>query len=207
MFVNIDQNTEEWHFFRLGKITASNFGSVMANEGKAFGDPAKKYAERIALEIVTGRLDESSGFSNSFMDRGHELEPVAKELYELETIQTVKNGGFHYIENYIIKIGASPDGLVGQDGLIEIKSVIPHTQFKTIKRNSFDPSYKWQLYGHLLITGRKWCDFVSYCPEMPEKKRLIIHRVERDEETLNRLKNRLIQFIGLIQENINLLND
>lgn len=91
-FVDVPQNTDEWQALRLGKVTASNFGCFMANEGKAFGDPAKRYALQIALEISTGRKAEAS-FSNEHMERGHEQEPVARMLYEEETFSDVSNGG------------------------------------------------------------------------------------------------------------------
>lgn len=201
MWLDIQQNSEDWFNARLGRATSSNFDTIMANEGKAFGQPAKDYAEKIALEIVTGVRDETQSFSNSYMDRGHELEPIAAELYEVETMQNVTNGGFFYTD----KLGDSPDGLVGLDGVIEIKSVIPKTHWKTLKRGSFDPSYKWQYVGHLLISGRSWCDCVSFCPEFPEGKQLIIHRFERDEEMIRRLKSRLDDFLELVNENVSLL--
>lgn len=201
MWVNVQQNTQEWLDLRLGKITSSNFGTIMANEGKAFGEPAKNYAEKIALEIVTNKRDETDLFTNKLMMRGHELEPIASDLYEIETMQTVTNGGFFDCG----KFGGSPDGLVGLNGCIEIKSVIAKTHWKTIKRRSFDPSYKWQIHGHLLVSERYWCDWISFCPEMPESKQLIIHRVERDEEIIERMVVRLTAFSVLVNENVKLL--
>ena len=201
MFIDVQQNSEEWFNLRLGLATSSNFGLIMANEGKAFGQPAKDYAEKIALEIATGLRDETASFTTKFMDRGHELEPIAAELYEIETLQTVNNGGFFEKGNY----GDSPDGLVGLNGCIEIKSVIAKTHWKTLKRGAPDPSYKWQIVGHLFVTGRKWCDWISFCPEMPKNKQLIIHRVERDEEMIKRLEDRLAEFMLLVAENLELL--
>ena len=203
MFVNVRQNTEEWFQLRLGKITSSNFDKIMANEGKAFGQPAIEYAEKVALEIVTGERDESSSFKNGYMERGNDLEPVAKELYEIERFCEVSNGGFNISD--CEKFGDSPDGNVGKNGCIEIKSVIPKTQWKRIKKGGVDMAYKWQIQGHLLLGKKEWCDFVSYCPEMPENKRLHIERVYPDEDMIKRLKQRLTLFHEEVLNNVELL--
>ena len=199
IFYDVEQNSDEWMALRCGKATASNFGSFMANEGKAFGDPAKDYALQIALEIITGRKAEH-GFSNSHTERGHEQEPIARKMYEDITFSEVTNGGFFCHGTY----GDSPDGLVssGQsDGVIEIKSVIAKTHNATLKRNSFDPSYKWQLIGHLDCTGRDWVDFVSFCSDFPVGKQLIVHRLHRNDylDELARLNSRRAEFLQLIQ--------
>ena len=104
----------------------------MANEGKSFGNPAIEYAQKIALEIVTGEKDDSNSFSNRYMERGNELETVAINLYEIETFNEVTNGGFFHNNNNTI--GDSNDGNVGPNGCIEVKSVIPNTQWKRIKK-------------------------------------------------------------------------
>lgn len=201
MFVDVEQNSDEWFLLRMKKATSSKFGTIMANEGKAFGDPAKRYAQEIALEIVTGNKDERSGHTSKFMDDGHTYEPIARDLYEQQTFRTVTNGGFFYNGNY----GDSPDGNVGKDGCIEIKCVIANTHWERLKKGSFDSSYKWQIHGHILIAEKQWCDFVSYCPEMPEDKQLYIFRVNRDEDIINRMKIRLSEFWQLVDENIKIL--
>ena len=203
MWVDVQQNTDEWFDLRLGKVTSSNFAKIMANYGKAFGNPAIEYAQKVALEIVTGKRDESSSFSNSYMDRGHELEPIAVDLYELETFNEVTNGGFNDCD----ALGDSPDGNVGEDGCIEIKSVIPNTQWKRIKKGGIDPAYKWQIQGHLMLGLKDWCDFISYCPEMPESKQLHIVRVYSDEEMTKQLTIRINQFLEEVDKNVKLLKD
>jgi hypothetical protein len=209
---NVEQNTEEWFSLRLGKITSSNFDKIMVNYGKVdkegkikWGQGAIDYAERIALEIVTNERDESSSFKNGYMERGHELEPLAIDNYEESKFKIVDDGGFY--ESDCGRFGDSPDGLVGENGCIEIKSVIPKTQWKRIKTGELDSSYKWQILGHLLIGKKEWCDFISYCPEMPENKRLIVFRVERDEEELTKLKTRLDEFHGFIMEHVETLKE
>ncbi|AZS50054.1 YqaJ-like viral recombinase [Entomomonas moraniae] len=196
---NIQQNSEEWEQLRLGKVTASNFGTIMANDGGAFGEPAKRYALQLALEIINNQKAEYS-FSNQHMERGHEQEPIARMLYENEYFVDVTNGGFFDCGDY----GDSPDGLVHDEGVIEIKSVIASTHYATLKRNSFDPSYKWQLVGHLDCTGRDWVDFISYCSDFPEHKQLIVYRLNRSdcEQDIERLINRRNQFIELVKNTV-----
>lgn len=196
-FHDIEQNTEPWEALRLGKATASQFGTFMANYGKAFGDPAKRYALQLALERITGRKA-SAGFSNEHTERGHEQEPIARMLYEEEHFARVTNGGFFCCQTY----GDSPDGLVGSDGVVEIKSVIAPVHYETIMRGKFDPAYKWQLVGHLDCTGRQWVDFVSFCADFPDESKLSVHRLRREEceAELKMLTERRAQFLTLVSE-------
>ena len=195
IFHDVPQNTDEWMELRCGKATASNFACIMANDGKAFGDPAKRYALQIALERITGKKAEI-GFSNSHTERGHEQEPVARMLYEDENFTSIANGGFFDWSEY----GDSPDGLVGVDGVLEIKSVIASVHYATLVRESFDPAYRWQLIGHLDCTDRSWVDFASYCSEFPAEKQLIVHRLHRDEcaDEIDRLRDRRSEFLELV---------
>lgn len=203
-FHDVEQNTDAWYALRLGKATASNFACFMANEGKAFGEPAKRYALQIALERITGEREENS-YTNEHMERGHEQEPIARMLYEEMSFVDVANGGFFDCGEY----GDSPDGLVNDDGVVEIKSVIPATHYATLQRGSFDPSYRWQLVGHLDCTGRDWVDFISYCSLFPEDKRLIVHRLWREqcEDELKRLKERREKFLELVQSTYNTIRE
>lgn len=203
-FHDVPQNTDAWMELRLGKATASNFACFMANFGKAFGDPALRYALKIALERINGRRAEYS-YSNEHMERGHEQEPVARMLYEEQNFVDVANGGFFDCGEY----GDSPDGLIGTDGVIEIKSVIAPTHYATLRRGSFDPSYRWQLVGHLDCTGRNWVDFVSYCADFPESMQLITHRLTRDEcaDEISKLRERRAQFLDLVGETLSQLTE
>lgn len=196
-WIDVEQNTPEWEALRLGKVTASSFSKFMANEGKAFGDPAKRYALQVALERVTGRKAEYS-FRSDDMERGHEQEPVAIMLYEDERFVTVTNGGFFDCGDY----GDSPDGLVGAEGVIEVKSVIAPTHYATIRRGSHDPSYHWQLIGHLECTSADWVDFVSYCGEFPDWNQLVVYRLHRRDygDDMARLKARRAEFLSLVDE-------
>lgn len=197
---DVQQNTEAWDALRLGKVTVSQFSCFMANQGKAFGEPAKRYALQIALEIITGKKSEFS-FTNDHMLRGHEQEPIARRLYEETNFVDVTNGGFFDCGDY----GDSPDGLVGNDGVIEIKSVTAPVHYATLQRESFDPAYKWQLIGHLDCTERDWVDFISYCADFPETAQLMTHRLYRKDyqEDIQKLQIRRAQFIDFIQLTLN----
>ena len=194
---DVEQNGEEWDALRLGKATASNFGLIMANDGKAFGEPARRYALQLALEQIKGCKSEY-GFSNDHMERGHEQESIARMLYEEMNFVDVDNGGFFDHETY----GDSPDGLVGQNGLVEIKSVIAATHYSTFTRGSFDPAYRWQLVGHLDCSGRDWVDFISYCSDFPDGKQLIVYRLTAAEceSEIARLRARRKDFLELVAD-------
>jgi len=197
-FHDIPQNTDEWLDLRVGKLTGSNVGKVMANYGKAFGDPAKKLAASIACEQVTGKRSENESYSNSHMERGHIQEPIARMLYEEQTFSTVTNGGFFECDNE----GCSPDGLVHTDGSIEIKSVLAHVHYANIKRGDIEPAYKWQRCFNLKKTEREWIDSVSYCADFPEKTRRYICRKHKDElqEEFKMLEQRTAEFFKLIEQ-------
>jgi len=196
-YVDVDQNTDEWLQMRSGKLTSSKLGLIMANYGKAFGEPAKKYAVSIAIEQIKGSAIESN-YTNEHMQRGHDQEPVARMLYEDYMFCSVDGGGFFTSEF----IGCSPDGLVGECGVIEIKSVIENVHFYTVKRQSLDPAYKWQCIGNLMFTGRDWLDFVSYCSEFPDDKQLFIHRIWRDDlaKEFEMINERVGQFKDLVEK-------
>ena len=196
MWHDIEQNTDAWLDMRAGKVTGSSIGKIMANYGKAFGDPAKKLAITIAVERITGKRVESDGFSNAHMERGHEEEPVARMLYEDMYFTSVSNGGF--FDNG--KTGSSPDGLVDDDGMVEIKSVIPTVHYPTVKRGSYDPKYKWQFCFNLRESGREWIDFVSYCSAYPKDKRLYVFRIEKNAigKELGMISKRLAEFECLV---------
>lgn len=197
VFHDVEQNGDAWDALRLGKATASNFACFMANLGKAFGDPARRYALQLALERIT-RQKSSAGFSNEHTERGHEQEPIARMLYEDEHFCEVGNGGFFGCDEY----GDSPDGLVGDHGVIEIKSVIASTHYATIMRNKPDPAYYWQLVGHLDCTGRDWVDFVSYCADFPRDQQLFVCRINRKDamEDIKALNQRRCEFLVLVND-------
>ena len=135
----------------------------------------------------------------------NKVELIKNNIYEDETFCDVSNGGFFQSEF----VGCSPDGLVDEDGLIEIKSVISTVHFANIKRQNVDPAYKWQCIGNLLFTGRKWIDFVSYCEEFPDSKQLFVKRLHKAdlEEEFGMIKNRINEFKDLVASTKKLILD
>lgn len=205
---NIEQNTDEWLDMRIGKVGGSAIASIMANYGKAFGPPAHDIAVRIALEKITGKRQEST-YSNDHMQRGHEEEPIARMLYSDQTFSEVANGGY-FTDGDLI--GISPDGIVDFTGLIEVKSVIAKVHYATVKRGTYDPKYKWQLYYNLKNSKPdiKWIDYVELCSAFPENKKLFIQRIVKGVDTDSKFEMidiRMEEFRGLIDQKIETINN
>ena len=173
------QNEEEWLALRQGKFTASSFADLFATKTTA---QYKKAIRKVVFERLTGESPES--FNSEYMERGHELEQAAKEAYELYSFNTVKDGGFFELSEWV---GASPDGLIDQDGQIEIKSPAYNTFIDYIISRKVPTEYTYQIQGQLLVTGRAWCDFVAYHPKLP----LIVIRVMPDQVIFEQIKTTL----------------
>ena len=184
----IDQNTDEWMELRRGKFTASAFRDLFMKETTA---TYRNSIYKVVYERLTGEQPES--FSNDYMQRGHELEPLARREYELQTFETVKDGGFFELNEWI---GASPDGLIGDDGLLEIKCPAYSTMIQYLIDQKLPTQYIKQVHGQLYVTGRKYCSFACYHPKL----KMMIIRVERDEEIINDIKNKLIASIDLVKK-------
>jgi putative phage-type endonuclease len=177
------QGTPEWFSARCGIPSASNFDKIITMDGK----PSKqrtKYLYQLAGERLAGKPEET--YTNGAMQRGKELEAEARKLYQIVTGNEVQEVGFCLAEGY----GASPDGLVGQDGSLEIKCPIISTHVGYLLEKVVPSDYFQQTQGQLLVTGRSWVDFVSYYPGI---KPLII-RAERDEKFIAALKTELVNF-------------
>lgn len=184
---NIDQGTEEWFKVRLGKLTAST-AQAIASQGKGL----ETLCYQKAAEILSGTSEDS--YTNPDIDRGNEQENLARSSYEMETGNIVKQIGFCELDEFI---GASPDGLVGDDGLVEIKCQKNSVYVKTLYTKKIDTKYVWQMQMQMLITGRKWCDFVVFNENF---KDLIIIRVDRDEKKIEKISAGLQTGKAKIQE-------
>lgn len=185
------QRTEQWFQDRLGMATGSRFGDVMARTPT----PRKAYAAQVALERVTGRVEES--FQSKDMLKGIELEDLARFMYMAKTGNIVEETGF--LKHDTLKAGCSPDGLIGTDGGVEFKVPRLHNHLETLQTGRVPSKYIWQVVGGMFITGRKWWDFVSYSAEMPENCQLAIVRVERDDEQIAALEMELTEFEEEVQ--------
>lgn len=187
----IDQGSEEWLKLRLGVATASNFDKIITPTGKE-STQFEKYALELATQTLVSEPD--STFKNEAMQRGNALEPLARQLYQETTLNFVDE--ITMFKSDCGNFGYSPDGLIGEDGLLEIKCPLATTHLKYLIDNKLPSEYIPQVQGGLLLSGRKWCDFVSYHPNFKERNMLII-RVERDEEFIAKLKDGIEKTIKL----------
>ena len=175
---DIEQGSDEWHAIRRGVITASAIAKLLTGTGKpANNDTSRAQLYQLLAERITGESD--PGFYNDDMARGHLLEPFARDLYAAN-YAPVQECGFITCKLSGVVIGYSPDGLVGDDGLIEIKSPRQKTHLKSLLTNQVPGEYVPQVQTGLAVSGRAWCDFISYAPGLP----LFVRRVERDEQLI-----------------------
>lgn len=202
----MEQRSEEWFKSRLGKITASNASKVMA-KGKSGAESKTRasYMAQLICEILTGERKES--FTTEAIQRGIDLEASARNAYSLQFFdRDVSEVGFIECEEYPF-IGASPDGLVNDDGLIEIKCPETHTHIDTILSGKPKSDYYWQMQMQMLCTGRKWCDFVSYDDRMPEEMQMFIIRIDRNDDDINRMIDECKLFHGEMMSKIEKLKE
>lgn len=184
-----EQGSQEWLNERGGNATASCFKFVKVKKDEA--KTRKDYLKRVVAERITQKPID--GYRNAHMDRGKEQEDYAKVAYIAKFGVDINEVGF--IKHPTLMAGGSPDGLIGEDGGIEIKSVIPQVQIETLKRGSIPPEHVAQVQGCMWITGRQWWDFVSFCDDMPENLRLCVYRVYRDNEYIEDLEKEVIRFL------------
>lgn len=195
---DFEQGSPEWHESRLGYITASNFKKVLS---KGQGKTRKAYMYEIAAEIMTGEMQDS--YSNQSMDWGKETEDQARSMYELDRAVSVDPVGFVCFEEKMI--GCSPDGLVGEDGLIEIKCPKTTTQIETFLSGKMPSIHKPQVQGQLWVTGRDWCDFVSFDPRINGESSYFAERVYRDEKYIHELSKECDSFLAELKEMIEMI--
>ena len=194
--IDIQQGSQEWLNARLGRATASNFSKIVTSTGTI-----SKQLEKYALELATEMLiiEPEQGFKSDAMQRGNDLEPEAREVYQQHTFNIVDEVAFFDCDDY----GYSPDGLIDKDGLVEFKCPSATTHTKYLFEDRLPVEYKAQCMGGLMVTGRKWIDFCSYHPNFQDDKKLFIIRVERDEEFIKKLKAGIDKVIELRDEFIN----
>ena len=190
------QSSVQWHELRFGKVTASKFSAVLA---KGQGKTRKSYMMQLAAEILTGQQQDS--YSNSAMEWGTEQEPNARKYYEAVNNCKVEQVGFVERDEWI---ACSPDGLVGDDGLIEIKCCNSTTYITTILANKMPTTHIPQVQGQLWVCERKYCDFVSYDPRVKDRP-FFCKRVYRDETFIKELEVQVVMFVEELKEMIDKL--
>jgi putative phage-type endonuclease len=190
----IEQGTSAWHAQRLGKLTASRLADALAKTKSGWGASRANYMAQLVAERLTGVPGDS--YTNAAMQWGTDTEPQARAAYEWHTDVTVEPSGF--IDHPVIEMtGASPDGLVGADGLVEIKCPNTATHIDTLLGSPMPAKYVLQMQWQMACTGRRqWCDWVSFDPRMPENMRLFVKRVTRDDVQIASLERDVVEFLG-----------
>ena len=194
IITGIDQGSDEWLALRYGWITASKFKDVKAGGA---GKTRKSYMYQLAAEAITGERIET--YSNEYMEWGTATEPQARAMYELDSGNTVEEVSFIKL-NEVDKIGCSPDGLIGDDGMIEIKCPKTTTQIETYLSGKMPSGHRAQVQGQLWVSGRQWTDFVSFDPRIDGESSYFCVRIERDEEYIKELEEACFKFAKELKE-------
>jgi putative phage-type endonuclease len=191
-----EQGTEDWFADRLGKVTASRISDVMMAKTTA---GYQNYLAQLVCERLTGIPTET--FTSAAMQHGTDTEPQARAMYELESGLIVEEVGF--IGHPLIhNSGASPDGLVGDDGLVEIKCPQQNNHIKTLLGANVAKNYNLQMHWQMACTERKWCDFVSFNPTLPMEMQLHIQRVDYDAKLGDDIADAVGAFLIVVEETV-----
>ena len=199
----MEQRTEEWFAARCGKVTASRVADIVAKTKTGYSASRENYLAQLVCERMTGKPAES--YSNSAMQWGVDQEVYARSAYELAKDVLVQEVGFVVHPN-IENAGASPDGLVGEFGLVEIKCPNTATHIQTLLDQKVPDKYNIQMQWQMCTTGRQWCDFASFDPRMEEGLQLFIKRVEYHPLYVAELEKEVINFLMDVEDKIRKLN-
>ena len=197
--VDVEQGSAEWLDLRAGKVTASRVADVMARTKTGWGASRKNYAAQLITERLTGKPADT--FQNDAMHWGTETEPEARSMYAFELdVDVVQVGAFLHPERDDCM--ASPDGLVGEDGLVEIKCPNTATHIDTLLAEQIPRKYALQMQWQMICANRDWCDFVSYDPRLPGEMSLYIHRMNYDFELADALELEVFTFLEEINQTV-----
>ena len=200
----MEQGTEEWFAARCGKVTASRVADVIAKTKSGWGASRANYMAQLIAERLTNTVADS--YTNAAMQWGSDTEPRARLVYELKTGVLVEQVGF--VDHPIINnTGASPDGLVGTEGMTEIKCPNTATHIDTLLNEKVPGKYITQMQWQMACAERDWCDFVSFDPRMPEHLNIWIHRIERDEKKIAELEKLVAEFLEELRDKVEALNN
>lgn len=199
----MDQRSEEWFKARLGKVTASRVADVIAKTKTGYSASRENYMAQLVVERMTNTQAEL--FTNAAMQWGTDQEPFARAAYEVQQNVLVDETGL--VDHPTIEMaGASPDGLVGEDGLVEIKCPNTATHIDTLLTQTVPGKYITQMQFQMACTGRQWCDFVSFDPRMPAKAQLFVKRVQRDDGFIKEMEQEITKFLAEVTAKVDQLN-
>ena len=193
----IEQGTVEWHMQRLGKVTASRIADVLSKGKSGESASRKNYRTELLVQRLTGQPGES--FTNAAMEHGTRTEPLARIAYEVAKGNFVEQVAF-LDHPTIANFGCSPDGLVDKDGLIEIKCPNSSNHIDYLLDNKPPAKYIPQMQCQMAVTGRQWCDFVSFDPRLPDDLQLFVVRLERDQEYIEAMEAEVKKFLSEVDE-------
>lgn len=196
----MEQRTDEWFNSRVGKVTASAILNVMMDKSKA---GYRNYMAQLVCERLTGAPTET--YTSPAMQHGIDTEAEARAAYSARVGLLVEEVGF--IKHAKLEAGASPDGLVGAEGLVEIKSVQPATALDIIESRKVPTDHRLQMQWQMAVTGRDWCDYVVYQPKLPERLRLHIIRVHRDQPQIIEITQKVTEFLQEVDRKVNNLKE
>lgn len=194
-----DQGSQAWLESRMGKVTASALSNVMMAKTAA---GYQNYMAQLICERLTGEPVET--FKSAAMEHGTETEPQARAFYELETGNEVVECGF-IPHPTLANSGASPDGLIGDDGGLEIKAPQPAKHIKNLMGGTIDKAYMLQMQWQMECTGREWCDFVSFNPSFPAHLQLHVQKVKRDQEMIEDITAAVTSFLSEMESKLRVL--
>jgi len=198
----MEQGSDAWFNIRIGKVTASRVADVLAKTKTGYSTTRDNYMAQLVCERLTGQKGES--FTNAAMQHGTETEPLARAAYEARYDVLVDEVGF--VSHPTIEMsGASPDGLVGEDGLIEIKCPNTATHIETLLSESVPNKYYTQMQFQIACTGRKYCDFVSFDNRLPTELQMFVKRVPRDDMYIKLIEDEIVKFLAELDTKINQL--
>ena len=199
VILDVEQGSDEWLLERVGRVTGSRVADVLAKPKKKDGELACRlnYKWEIVIEMLTGLSAEH--YVSPEMQCGIDTEPLARAAYEIANDVEVEKVGFA-IHKGIPRFGASPDGLVGDDGLIEIKCPKSSTHLEYLRAGTPPENYCAQMAAEMACTGRKWCDFVSFDPRLPKPLQMFVYRFSRDENWISMMELEVVQFLKEVDE-------
>lgn len=193
------QGSDEWVKARLGKLTASRMADAIARTKTGWGASRANLKATLIVERLTGEPQDH--YMNAAMQHGIDTEPQARSAYEFYSDAAVEQVGF-VAHPAIQMAGASPDGLVGADGLVELKCPNTATHIETLLSGAIPEKYITQMQFQMSCTERKWCDFVSFDPRLPERLRLFVKRVKRNDDVVMQLEMAARDFLAEVETTI-----
>lgn len=196
----MEQRSPEWFAARCGKVTASRLYDVMARTKSGYAASRQNYMAELICQRLTGKQEE--GFTNAAMMRGTELEPVAREMYALNEFDAVISEVGLIDHPTITGFAASPDGLVNDDGLVEIKCPNTWTHLQALKTGAPKRQYLLQMHAQMMCTGRKWCDFVSFDDRLPPELAYFKTRINFDEVLAAEIEQEVVKFLAELETEI-----